>query len=120
MSYTHRQIPYLPPPIQNNTSTTMPKMQNGGLYTLPSPNGLLLSSVKSLQSNRLMALRTIFESVTTDSKEWPQIVFFCNVKQVISEVDNLRRIIATILTDLCTLTDTTEYNNLRDKFLSKI
>ncbi|TBU10118.1 reverse transcriptase, partial [Hamiltosporidium tvaerminnensis] len=121
MSYTHRQIPYLPPPIQNNTSTTMPKMQNGGLYTLPSPNGLLLSSVKSLQSNRLMALRTIFESVTTDSKEWPQIVFFCSAdKQVISEVDNWRRIIATILTDLCTLTDTTEYINLRDKFLSKI
>ncbi|KAK1350991.1 hypothetical protein LUQ84_000262 [Hamiltosporidium tvaerminnensis] len=41
-------------------------------------------------------------------------------KEVKSEENGERRRIATCLADTCTLTDTTEYINLRDKFLSKI
>ncbi|KAK1350582.1 hypothetical protein LUQ84_000810 [Hamiltosporidium tvaerminnensis] len=41
-------------------------------------------------------------------------------KEVKSEENGERRRIATCLADICTLTDTTEYINLRDKFLSKI
>ncbi|KAK1348282.1 hypothetical protein LUQ84_002287 [Hamiltosporidium tvaerminnensis] len=41
-------------------------------------------------------------------------------KEVKSEENGERRRIATCLADSCTLTDTTEYINLRDKFLSKI
>ncbi|TBU06988.1 hypothetical protein CWI38_2473p0010, partial [Hamiltosporidium tvaerminnensis] len=91
--------------------------------------------------NRLMALRMIFDSVTADPKEWPRIVFLqyskkfgCTEtlevlkklaqsemgKEVKSEENGERRRIATCLADTCTLTDTMEYINLRDKFLSKI
>ncbi|KAK1350587.1 hypothetical protein LUQ84_000814 [Hamiltosporidium tvaerminnensis] len=41
-------------------------------------------------------------------------------KEVKSEENGERRRIATCLADTCTLTDTTEYINPRDKFLSKI
>ncbi|TBU03897.1 hypothetical protein CWI36_0354p0040 [Hamiltosporidium magnivora] len=41
-------------------------------------------------------------------------------KEVKSEENGERRRIDTCLADTCTLTDTTEYINLRDKFLSKI
>ncbi|TBU17347.1 hypothetical protein CWI38_0287p0010 [Hamiltosporidium tvaerminnensis] len=161
-----------PPPSQ-----TCSKMQNSGLDTLPSPNAPVPSSVEVSacepsydmtnpctlaipEGNRLMALQTIFDSVTTDPKEWPRIVFFavqtrfermprngwtelyryynekfgCTEtlevlkklaqsemgKEVKSEENGERRRIATCLADTCTLTDTTEYINLRDKFLSKI
>ncbi|KAK1347804.1 hypothetical protein LUQ84_002785 [Hamiltosporidium tvaerminnensis] len=161
-----------PPPSQ-----TCSKMQNSGLDTLPSPNAPVPSSVEVSacepsydmtspctlaipEGNRLMALRTIFDSVTADPKEWPRIVFFavqtrfermprngwtelhryynekfgCTEtlevlkklaqsemgKDVKSEENGERRRIATCLADTCTLTDTTEYINLRDKFLSKI
>ncbi|TBU11582.1 hypothetical protein CWI38_1129p0010, partial [Hamiltosporidium tvaerminnensis] len=146
-----------PPPSQ-----TCSKMQNSGLDTLPSPNEPVPSSVEVSacepsydmtnpctlaipEGNRLMALRTIFDSVTADPKEWPRIVFFalhryynekfgCTEtpevlkklaqsemrKEVKSEENGERRRIATCLADTCTLTDTTEYINLRDKFLSKI
>ncbi|KAK1348807.1 hypothetical protein LUQ84_001956 [Hamiltosporidium tvaerminnensis] len=107
-----------------------------------------------------MALQAIFDFVTVEPKEWPQIVFFavqirfetmprngwtelhryynekfgCTEtlevlkklaqsemgKEVKSEENGERRRIATCLADTCTLTDTTEYINLRDKFLSKI
>ncbi|TBT98688.1 hypothetical protein CWI36_2276p0010 [Hamiltosporidium magnivora] len=40
--------------------------------------------------------------------------------EVISDKNGERRRIATCLTEPCILTDTTEYINLRDKFLSKI
>ncbi|KAK1347624.1 hypothetical protein LUQ84_002889 [Hamiltosporidium tvaerminnensis] len=156
-----------PPPSQ-----TCSKMQNSGLDTLPSPNTLVPSSVEVSacepsydmtspctlaipEGNRLMALRTIFDSVTADPKEWPRIVFFavqtrfermprngwtelhryynekfgCTetlevlkklAQDVKSEENGERRRIATCLADTCTLNDTTEYINLRDKFLSKI
>ncbi|TBU04055.1 hypothetical protein CWI36_0818p0010, partial [Hamiltosporidium magnivora] len=147
-----------PPPSQ-----TCCKMQNSGLDTLPSPNAPVPSSVEVSacepsydmtstctlaipEGNRLMALRSIFDSVTADPKEWPRIVFFavqtryyiekfgCTGtlevlkklaqsemgKEVKSEENGERRRIATCLADTCTLTDTTEYINLRDKFLSKI
>ncbi|KAK1348497.1 hypothetical protein LUQ84_002101 [Hamiltosporidium tvaerminnensis] len=42
------------------------------------------------------------------------------LKEVKSEENGERRSIATCLADICTLTDTTTYINLRDKFLSKI
>ncbi|TBU00011.1 hypothetical protein CWI36_1775p0010, partial [Hamiltosporidium magnivora] len=41
-------------------------------------------------------------------------------KELKSEENGERRRIAICLGDTCTLTDTTEYINLRDKFLSKI
>ncbi|TBU10513.1 hypothetical protein CWI38_1708p0010 [Hamiltosporidium tvaerminnensis] len=154
-----------PPPSQ-----TCSKMQNSGLDTLPSPNAPVPSSVEvsacepsydmTSSCKRLMALRTIFDSVTADPKEWPRIVFFavqtrfermprngwtelhryynekfgCTEtlqvlkklaqsemeKELKSEENGERRRIATCLTESCTLTDTTEYINLRDKFLSKI
>ncbi|KAK1347532.1 hypothetical protein LUQ84_003067 [Hamiltosporidium tvaerminnensis] len=161
-----------PPPSQ-----TCSKMQNSGLDTLPSPNTPVPFSVEvsacepsydmtspcalaSPEGNRLMALRSIFDSVTAHLKEWPRIVFFavqtrfermprngwtelhryynekfgCTEtlevlkklaqsemgKEVKSEENGERRRIATCLADTCTLTDTTEYINLRDKFLSKI
>ncbi|TBU12875.1 hypothetical protein CWI38_0597p0010, partial [Hamiltosporidium tvaerminnensis] len=145
-----------PPPSQ-----TCSNMQNSGLDTLPSPNTPLSLRLKSLrasdpisESNRLMVLRTIFDSVTADPKEWPRIVFFLQMprngwtelhryynekfgctetlevlkklaqsemgKEVKSEENGERRGIATCLADTCTLTDTTKYINLKDKFLSKI
>ncbi|KAK1349275.1 hypothetical protein LUQ84_001456 [Hamiltosporidium tvaerminnensis] len=171
-------------PSSSYTKTTHPplcqtfsNMQNSGLDTLPSPNIPLPSSVEVPacepsydmtnpctlaipEGNRLMALRTIFDFVTADPKEWPRIVFFavqtrfermprngwtelhryynekfgCTEtlevlkklaqseieKEVKSEENRERRRIATCLADTCTLTDTTEYINLRDKFLSKI
>ncbi|KAK1349653.1 hypothetical protein LUQ84_001305 [Hamiltosporidium tvaerminnensis] len=160
-----------PPPSQ-----TCSKMQNSGLDSLPSPNAPVPSSVEVSacepsydmtspctlsipEGNRLMALRTIFDSVTADPKEWPRIAFFCSTtrfermprngwtelhryyneklgctetlevlkklaqnemgKEVKSEENGERRRIATWLVDTCTLTDTTEYINLRDKFLRK-
>ncbi|TBT99314.1 hypothetical protein CWI36_2022p0010, partial [Hamiltosporidium magnivora] len=61
-----------PPPGQ-----TCSKMQNSELDTLPSPNAPVPSSVEvSACEPSLMALRTIFDSVTADPKEWPRIVFF--------------------------------------------
>ncbi|TBU11712.1 hypothetical protein CWI38_1071p0010 [Hamiltosporidium tvaerminnensis] len=76
-----------PPPSQ-----TCSKMQNSGLDTLPSPNTPVPSSVEVSacepsydmtspctlaipEGNRLMALRTIFDFVKADPKEWPRIVF---------------------------------------------
>ncbi|KAK1350855.1 hypothetical protein LUQ84_000133 [Hamiltosporidium tvaerminnensis] len=41
-------------------------------------------------------------------------------REIRQEENGERRRIATCLTEPCTLTDTTEYINLRDKFLSKI
>ncbi|KAK1348895.1 hypothetical protein LUQ84_002037 [Hamiltosporidium tvaerminnensis] len=41
-------------------------------------------------------------------------------REIRQEENGERRRIATCLTEPCTLTDTTEYNNLRDKFLSNI
>ncbi|KAK1347567.1 hypothetical protein LUQ84_003101 [Hamiltosporidium tvaerminnensis] len=170
-SSSYTTITHSPP------SQTCSNMQNSGLASLPSPNTPLHSSVEVSacepsyymtnpcalaipEGNRLMALQTIFDSVTADSKEWPQIVFFavqtrfermpkngwtelhgyynekfgCTEtlemlkklaqiemgKEVKSEENGERRRIATCLADTCTLTDTTEYINLRDKFLSKI
>ncbi|TBU08275.1 hypothetical protein CWI38_2283p0010 [Hamiltosporidium tvaerminnensis] len=169
--------PAIPLPSSSYTTITPPppsqtcsKMQNSGLDTLPSPNTPVPSSVEVSacepsydmtspctlaipEGNRLMALRTIFDSVTADQKEWPRIVFLqmprngwtelhryynekfgCTEthevlkklaqsemgKEVKSEVNGDRRRIATCLADTCTLTDTAEYINLRDKFLSKI
>ncbi|KAK1347315.1 hypothetical protein LUQ84_003287 [Hamiltosporidium tvaerminnensis] len=170
-SSSYTTITPLPP------SQTCSKMQNSGLNTLPSPNAPVPSSVEVSacepsydmtsrctlaipEGNRLMALWTIFDSVTADSKEWPRIVFFavqtrfermprngwtelhryhnekfgCTEtlevlkklaqsemgKEVKSEENGERRRIATCLSDTCTLTDTTEYINLRDKFLNKV
>ncbi|TBU06662.1 hypothetical protein CWI36_0402p0010, partial [Hamiltosporidium magnivora] len=77
-----------PPPSQ-----TCSKMFHSGLDTLSSPNATVTSLVEVSacepsydmtspctlaipEGNRLMALRTIFDSVTADPKEWPRIVFF--------------------------------------------
>ncbi|TBU07788.1 hypothetical protein CWI38_2351p0010, partial [Hamiltosporidium tvaerminnensis] len=92
--------PAIPLPSSSYTTITPPppsqtcsKMQNSGLDTLPSPNAPVPSSVEVSacepsydmtspctlaipEGNRLMALRTIFDSVTADPKEWPRIVFF--------------------------------------------
>ncbi|TBU10673.1 hypothetical protein CWI38_1617p0010, partial [Hamiltosporidium tvaerminnensis] len=132
-----------PPP-----SKTCSKMQNSGLDTLPSPNAPVPSSVEVSacdpsydmtnpctlaipEGNRLMALRTIFDSVTADPKMprngWTELHRYYNEKfgctetleEVKSEENGERRRLAT-LTDKCSKPDTTEYINLRDKFLSKI
>ncbi|TBU11274.1 hypothetical protein CWI38_1288p0010, partial [Hamiltosporidium tvaerminnensis] len=153
-----------PPPSQ-----TCSKMQNSGLDTLPSPNTPVPSSVEVSacepsydmtspctlaipEGNRLMALRTIFDSprivffaVQTRFERmprngWTELHRYYNEKfgctetlevlkklaqsemgmEVKSEENGERRRIATCLADTCTLTDTTEFINLRDKFLSKI
>ncbi|KAK1348345.1 hypothetical protein LUQ84_002350 [Hamiltosporidium tvaerminnensis] len=85
-SSSYTTITHSPP------SQTRSKMQNSGLDTLPSPNAPVPSSVEVSacepsyymtnpcalaipEGNRLMALQTIFDSVTADSNEWPRIVF---------------------------------------------
>ncbi|TBU12318.1 hypothetical protein CWI38_0805p0010, partial [Hamiltosporidium tvaerminnensis] len=92
--------PAIPLPSSSYTTITPPppsqtcsKMQNSGLDTLPSPNAPVPSSVEVSacepsydmtspctlaipEGNRLMTLRTIFDSVTADPKEWLRIVFF--------------------------------------------
>ncbi|TBU20345.1 reverse transcriptase [Hamiltosporidium tvaerminnensis] len=131
------------PPPQSQTCS---KMQNSGLDSIPSPNTPLPSMV---MVSALMALRTIFDSVTADPKKWPRIVFFavqtrsfkgtiwkfgCTLdidafkkfaqneakREIRQEENGERHIIATCRTEPCTLTDTLEYINPRDKFLSKI
>ncbi|KAK1348342.1 hypothetical protein LUQ84_002347 [Hamiltosporidium tvaerminnensis] len=89
-----------PPPSQ-----TCSKMQNSGLDTLPSPNAPVPSSVEVSacepsydmtspctlaipEGNKLMALRTIFDSVTADPKEWPRIVFL-QYRQVLKECQEM-------------------------------
>ncbi|TBU06777.1 hypothetical protein CWI38_2509p0010, partial [Hamiltosporidium tvaerminnensis] len=98
--------PAIPLPSSSYTTITPPppsqtcsKMQNSGLDTLPSPNAPVPSSVEVSacdpsydmtspctlaipEGNRLMALRTIFDSVTADPKEWPRIVFFCSTDKL--------------------------------------
>ncbi|KAK1349639.1 hypothetical protein LUQ84_001292 [Hamiltosporidium tvaerminnensis] len=82
-------------------------MQNSsGLDTLPSPNTPVPSSVEVSackpsydmtspctlaipEGNRLMALRTIFDSVTADPKEWPRIVFFLQYRQGLKECQEM-------------------------------
>ncbi|TBU00624.1 hypothetical protein CWI36_1581p0010, partial [Hamiltosporidium magnivora] len=98
------------------------------------------------EGNRLMALKTIFDSVTADPKEWPRIVFFAvqtrfermprngwtelhsakklaqsemGKEEIIIKARE-RRSIATCLINTSTLTENTEYIKSRDKFLSKI
>ncbi|TBU04671.1 hypothetical protein CWI36_0729p0010 [Hamiltosporidium magnivora] len=85
-SSSYTTTTHLPP------SQTCSNMQNNGLFTLPSPNTPLPSSVEVLLLKKLAQ----------------------------SEMGKERRRIATCLADTSTLTETTEYINLRDKFLSKI
>ncbi|TBU10471.1 reverse transcriptase, partial [Hamiltosporidium tvaerminnensis] len=127
-----------PPPAKHAVKCKIPSYDMTSPCTLAIPEG-----------NRLMALRTIFDSVTADQKEWPRIVFFavqtrfermprngwtelhryynekfsCTLDtdaKIRQEENGERRRITTCLADTCTLTDTTEYIILRDKFLSKI
>ncbi|TBU13241.1 reverse transcriptase [Hamiltosporidium tvaerminnensis] len=77
-------------------------MQNNGLFTLPSPNTPLPSSVEVLhipEGNRLVGLLTIYDS-------------FYNEKSNSAE-DGERRRIATCLTEPCTLTETTDSGRTR-------
>ncbi|TBU10066.1 reverse transcriptase, partial [Hamiltosporidium tvaerminnensis] len=71
------------------------------------------------ESNRLMALQTIFDSVTANPKERHRIVFFWHTDKLnmyynekfscTLDIDAIeRRRIATCLTEQCTLTDTTD------------
>ncbi|TBU06063.1 hypothetical protein CWI36_0522p0010 [Hamiltosporidium magnivora] len=82
--------------------------------------------------NRLMVLLSILDSVTVVEQEWPRSAILAVQKRferiprngwpatMRQEENEERRRIATCLTDPCTLTDTTEYINLKYKFLSKI
>ncbi|TBU12051.1 hypothetical protein CWI38_0918p0010, partial [Hamiltosporidium tvaerminnensis] len=91
--------PAIPLPSSSYTTITPPppsqtcsKMQNSGLDTLPSPNAPVPSSVEVSacepsydmtspctlaipEGNRLMALRTIFDSVTADPKDGLELFF---------------------------------------------
>ncbi|TBU12455.1 hypothetical protein CWI38_0750p0020, partial [Hamiltosporidium tvaerminnensis] len=98
-----------------------------------------------LEGNRLIVLHSILDSVTVIEQEWPRSAILAVQKRFermprndwpatlryynekfgcaldidadIRQEENRERCrIATCLTELCTLTDTTEYNNLRDKF----
>ncbi|TBU10407.1 SacI phosphoinositide polyphosphatase, partial [Hamiltosporidium tvaerminnensis] len=143
-----------PPPNQTSSN-----MQNSGFGTILSPNtphpslpSYDMTNPYTLaipQGNRLMILRTIFDSVTADQRNGLKLFFFfavqirfermprngwtelhryynekfgCTktIKEIKSEENRERRRIATCIAEPCTLTDTTEYINLRDKFLSKI
>ncbi|TBT98032.1 hypothetical protein CWI36_2572p0020, partial [Hamiltosporidium magnivora] len=92
-------------------------MQNSGFDTLPSPIHHFPLRLKYLHDIR---------SPNSQPKEWPRIVFFAvQTRQsftgsIMRKENGERRRIATCLADTCTLTDTTEYINLRNKFLSKI
>ncbi|TBU11311.1 hypothetical protein CWI38_1273p0030, partial [Hamiltosporidium tvaerminnensis] len=115
-----------------------------------SANGMTnLNTEAILEGNRLMVLHSILDSVTIVEQEWPRSAilavqkrfermprngwpatmryynekFGCTLDidaEIRQEENRKRRRIATCLTEPCTLTDTTEYINLKDKFLSKI
>ncbi|TBU03133.1 hypothetical protein CWI36_0981p0010, partial [Hamiltosporidium magnivora] len=111
-----------------------------------STNGITnLNTDAILEGNRLIVLHSILDSVTASAisavqkrfermprNDWPATLRYYNKKFGCAlDIDAFKKLakmkenrercrIATCLTELCTLTDTTEYNNLRDKFFSKI
>ncbi|TBU09068.1 hypothetical protein CWI38_2188p0010 [Hamiltosporidium tvaerminnensis] len=106
------------------------------------PNGMTnLKTYAILEGNRLILLHPILTlSRLMPRNGWPATLRYYNEKfgctldidafkkfaqneaeREIRQEENVdRRRIATCLADTCTLTDTKEYINLRDKFLSKI
>ncbi|TBT97200.1 hypothetical protein CWI36_3069p0010, partial [Hamiltosporidium magnivora] len=80
-----------------------------------------------LEKNRLILLHSILTlSQLIPKNGWPATLryynekFGCKLDIDAQEENEEGRRIATCLTESSTLTDTTEYINLRDKFLSKI
>ncbi|TBU01254.1 hypothetical protein CWI36_1394p0010, partial [Hamiltosporidium magnivora] len=117
-------------------------VQSAWLTPYP-PNGMTnLNRDAILERNRLMLLHSILDSVTVRMPRngWSATLKYYNEKfsctldidafrklpqnkaerEIRQEENGERRRITTCLTEPCTLTDTTEYINLRDKFLSKI
>ncbi|TBU01414.1 hypothetical protein CWI37_0715p0020, partial [Hamiltosporidium tvaerminnensis] len=82
----------------------------------------LTADLQELLRIVIFIVQTRFERMPRNGwKELHRTIMRNSAAQVVkSEENGERRRIATCLTDTCILTDTTEYINLRDKFLSTI
>ncbi|TBU20829.1 reverse transcriptase, partial [Hamiltosporidium tvaerminnensis] len=136
-----------PPPTFYDTTqqAVVERLVQSAWLTPYPPNGMTnLNRDAILERNRLMLLHSILDSVTVVEQMprngWSATLKYYNEKfsctldidafrklpqnkaerEIRQEENGERRRITTCLTEPCTLTDTTEYINLRDKFLSKI
>ncbi|TBU10885.1 reverse transcriptase, partial [Hamiltosporidium tvaerminnensis] len=102
-------------------SQTCSKMQNSGLDTLPSPNTPLPSSVEVSACEPSYDMTNLPYNEKFGCTETLEVLKKLAQsemgKKVKSEENEERRRMASCLADTCTLTDTKEYINLRDKFL---
>ncbi|TBU10083.1 hypothetical protein CWI38_2036p0010, partial [Hamiltosporidium tvaerminnensis] len=122
---------------------TIPSSSGTDANAFGPANGMKnLNTDAILEGNRLMVLYLILDSVTVRMPRngWPATLRYYNEKfgctldidafkklaqneaerEIRQEENGERRRIATCLTEPSTLTDTTKYINLRDKFLGKI